>query len=278
MRLLVLVSIILSLARPLEAAEQLVTVTPQTLGGWQIVGTDRDQMAKVQQLILPDNAQLSRLFSDQAVILHLVSRPVFSQESARWPLIGVGPLALALVKQDGLGRLVLVTDETTAHDLPWSVSLEQLEVAVDLIVAYDPLAGAGLIGFQDQLQEFAMPASAKPVEVWLGAGAGSSWPLDHMEVLLLSEGTQENGQSISDAESRQRALKGRLKSALGELLADGGSGGGSGYGSGSSADPDGVAAGKPGSGPALEIFTPPSVRRATVIELVRATVVRNTGK
>jgi len=278
MRLLIIVSIILSLARPLGAAEQLVTVTPQTLGGWKTLGVDRDQLAKAKQLVLSDNAQLSRLFSDQAVILHLVSRPVFSEESTQWPIIGVGPLALALIKKDGLGRLVLVTDETTTHDLPWSVSLEQPEVAVDLIVAYDPLAGAGLIGFQDQLQAFALPASVKPVEVWLGAGAGSSWPLDRMEVLLLGADTPENDKLVVDANSRQKALKERLKSAVGELLADDGSGGGPGHGSGRSADPDGVVAATAGSGPALEIFTPPSVRRARVVEVVRAKVVRSQSK
>jgi hypothetical protein len=278
MRLLTLSALILSLVRPLGATEQLVTVTPQTLGGWKVLGADPAQLAKSKQLILSDNAQLSRLFSDHAVILHLVSRPVFSDESTQWPIIGVGPVALALIKKDGLGRLVLVTDETTAHDLPWSVSLDRPEVAVDLVVAYDPLAGAGVIGFQDQLQEFELPASAKPVEVWLGAGAGSPWPLDQMEVLLLGVDAQESGKLVSDANARQKALTKRLKSALGELLSDGSSGGGSGRGSGSSADPEGVAAATVDAVSTLEVFTPPSVRRAKVIEVVRAAVVLKKNK
>lgn len=278
MRLHLIAAMILCLARPLGAAEQMVTVTPQTLAGWNILGADPAQLAKAKELVLSDNAQLSRLFSDHAVILHLVSRPVFSEDSAQWPIIGVGPVALALIKQDGLGRLVLVTDETTAHDLPWSVPLDQPEVAVDLIVAYDPLAGAGVIGFQDQVQEFALPASAKPVEVWLGAGAASSWALDRMEVLLLGADTSENDQLVSDATARQKALKDRLKSALEELSGGGGSGGSSGLGSDGPAAPVGVVAATAGSGPALEIFTPPSVRRTKVIEAVRATVVQKASK
>lgn len=278
MRLLTISALILSLVRPLGATEQLVTVTPQTLGGWKVLGADPVQLAKAKQLTLSANAQLSRLFSDHAVILHLVSRPVFSEESTQWPIIGVGPVALALIKKDGLGRLVLVTDETTAHDLPWSMSLDHPELAVDLVVAYDPLAGAGVIGFQDQLQEFELQASAKPVEVWLGAGAGSPWLLDQMEVLLLGADAPENDKLDSDTTAQQKAFKARLKSAMSELSSDGGSGGGSGHGSGSSADPDGVAAATVGSASTLEVFTPPSVRRAKVIEVVRATVAKGQGK
>lgn len=254
----------------LGAAEQLLPVTPQTLAGWSVAGAEKNALASGQQLILPANAQLSRVFAPQAVIVRLVSRPVLAETSAEWPILEIGPVALALTGREGHGRLVLVVNGDRVIDLPWPVVPDPAHPAVDLILAYDPVTGAGLIGLKDRLQPFASAPSAQPVEVILSAGAHAAWPQDSLSVLLLADDPPppdaRSGGNGGDAHTRAAAA--RLRTALDRLpdpAAPAAPGG-----------PATRAAPAPAPGSTLEIFTPPAVRRGRA-EAVRTLLAQSQG-
>lgn len=275
MRSLIPALLLCTLGLRLGAAEQRLTVTPQTLAGWSVVGADRSALAADKDLILPAGAQLSREFSASAVILRLVSRPVLSETAAEWPILEVGPVALALIGREDQGRLVLVVNEDRVIDLPWPVVPDKLNPAVDLILAYDPLTGAGLIGLKDRLKSFAGAPTAKPVEVVLSAGEHTAWPQDSLSVLLLADdppppGARPGG---NGGHSDARAAAGKLKTALGSLLDPAGAanttpGGPAGAAATAAPDLDPVST--------LEIFTPPAVRHGRA-EAVRTLLARTQG-
>lgn len=276
MRYLILALLICTHALRLGATEQLLTVTPQTLAGWSVVGAEKNALSAGHQLVLPAGAQINREFSSQAVIVHLVSRPVLAEAAAEWPILEVGPVALALIGQGAQGRLVLVVNEDRVIDLPWPVVTDQKNPAVELILAYDPLTGGGLIGLKDKLKSFAGSPSIKPVEVVLSAGQHAAWPQDLLSVLLLASDSppldvRTDGKG---GNSPQYAATAKLKSALGRLLEPTGAAsttaGGS-SGTSASAAPDLAPVST------LEIFTPPSVRRGRS-EDVRAIVARAQNK
>ncbi len=274
MRHLILALLVCTFGLRLGAAEQLITVTPQTLAGWTVVGAEPGVLAAGPQLILPAGAQLNREFPASAVILHLVSRPILSAATAEWPILEVGPVALALIGPGAPGRLVLVVNEDSVIDLPWPVVMDQKNPAVDLILAYDPVTGAGLIGLKDQLKSFAGTPSAKPVEVVLSAGAHAPWPQDLLSVLLLTDDPPDARSGGKGGKSDPSTATAKLKSALGSLLDPTGAakstpGVSSGAAAGAALDPEPVST--------LEIFTPPSVRRGRSEE-VRAIVARTKAK
>lgn len=260
----------------LTAEEQLVTVTPQTLEAWTVLGADRRAIIEQEHLILPAGSEIGRAFPSQTVILRLLTRPVFSESPAEWPILEVGPATLALISKDGQRRAVLVIGEQVSLDLPVSAPEYDQSAGTDLILAYDPETGAGLIRLQDSIRSFEAGQNAKPVEMALLAGSNSNWPVEVMEVLLLPNdpaGSEERT-SAREAEARLRKL---IDSRMSALSADGGSGGGSGSGSGSSAA---AVENKPtpaGTGSTLEVFTPSSVRRAR-IETARAIIARSQGR
>ena len=276
MRHLILALLVCTFGLRLGAAEQLITVTPQTLADWTVVGAEPGALASGSQLTLPAGAQLNRVFPSSAVILHLVSRPVLAETAADWPILEVGPVALALIGQGALGRLVLVVNKDSVIDLPWPVVTDQKNPAVDLSLAYDPVTGVGLIGLKDKLKSFAGSPSVKPVEVVLSAGQNSAWPQDLLSVLLLTDDipapdARSGGQ---EGNSPQRAATAKLKSALDNLLnltgaANPTPGGSSGTAANAATLPEPVAR--------LEIFTPPSVRRGRSEE-VRAIIARTQNK
>ena len=276
MRSLILAFLTCALGGSLWGAEQLLTVTPQTLAGWTISGADRNAVAAREALVLPGNAQLSRVVPSGAVILRLVSRRVFSEEPAQWPVIGAGSAALALVQMEGRGRFMLVLNESNVKELPWSVSLDEKGVTVDLVLAYDPLSGVGLIVFQDKVQEFEVPLSTRPVELWLSAGQTAAWPQDLMQVMLLTaDPADPSGADAKPVTTAHPSPADRLQAAAGILRARDAAAGDLSPAPTGSATMD-----KSSTVPTLEIFTPPSVRRTKVkiIEAVRAAVERSQGK
>jgi hypothetical protein len=257
------------------ASEQLITVTPQTLDAWEVTGADKTALTRQTQLVLPAGTQISRKFSANAVILHLITRPVFSGSSSEWPMLSVGPAALSLVRQDAQGRLVLVIGEDAVVDLPWSVPLEPAGAPVDLVLAYDSLTGEGLISMQDELDTFKGMAGAGSLNVVLAAGNKSAWPQDLMELAIFSSGADDaaSGNTMPGKDSGRPADAANLKSAVEKLL-----------GVKAAGDPqNGVVPGEPQLTPTaravslLEVFTPPSVR-SSKREQVSAAIAKAQGK
>lgn len=196
-----------ALALRLAAAEQFLTVTPQSLDGWSVTGADRAVLAQAPALSLPAGSILGREFANNAVVLHLVSRPVLSETPADWPILAVGPAALALIGNNEKGRLVLVVGESTLIELPWTAVIDQANPALDLILAYDPETGAGIVGLGDQVKSFDAGLTAKPVEVVLSAGNKHDWAQDSMDILVLTSDPIESGVAVGAA-GRESAKRG----------------------------------------------------------------------
>jgi hypothetical protein len=272
MRYLIFVAFALVSTMSSRAADQVITVTPQNLAGWTITGANRDTMASANQLVLSAGAQMSREFADKAVILHLVSRQVFSEQPENWPIIGLGSVALALIRQGGQGRLVLVTNETTATPLPWTVTLDtkSKDDPIELFLAYDSVSGVVLVSFQNQVQSFDLAPSTTHFGVWLSAGATADWSLDVLQVMLLTPGANPTGPKANPgANTAQTSLPDKFQAVLNNLQAFG-----------SAPETTGGAlggtntSGLPKNSFKLEVFTPPSVRRAQVINVVRSTIAK----
>jgi hypothetical protein len=274
MRTLTLFLFTLVAALRLDAAEQTLTITPAALQDWSVSGADKMALVSATSLVLPAGAQVSRQFSASAVIVHLATRPNFSEASTDWPVLSVGPAALAVVRKGGEGRLVLVVDESTTEELPWSVKLDEGTAAVDLFVAYDPVAGTGVVGLDDHKQTFALPRSAKPVEVWLSAGAQAPWAQERMQVMLLADDPTAASDKRPGRQSDGADSAGKLGSALERLRH------GTGFGKAGEATDASSAVGQSSisAGSGLEVFTPPSVRRTRILEAVRTVTERMNAK
>jgi hypothetical protein len=274
MRILTSFFLTLAAALHLDAAEQILTITPAALQDWSVAGADKAVLVSAPSLALPAGAQVSRQFTASAVIVHLATRPNFSEASTEWPVLSVGPAALALVRKDGEGRLVLVVDESMTEELPWSVKLDEGTAAVDLFVAYDPLAGTGVIGLDDRKQTFALPRSAKPVEVWLSAGAQAPWDQERMQVMLLGDDPTAASDKRHSRQSDGADSAGKLGSALERLRH------GTGFGKAGDATDASSVLGQSSvsTSSGLEVFTPPSVRRTRIVEAVRTVTERMNAK
>ena len=271
MRHLLLAPLAIVLSLPLSASAQILNVTPQTLDGWKVSGGDKNALSSQTQLTLPAGAQLSRDFPKSAVIVHLVTQPAFSEDATEWPIIGVGPVALTIIRKDGQGQLMLVIDETTVKELPWSVPLDKQGSTADLVLAYDPQSGTGLVSYQERMQVFDAPASTRPSEVWLSAGDKSPWPLVSMEVVLLSNNSQSTGQyGDSGSASAKQNSAAKLLTAVDGLLGKAGAGGVPVATTIDTAKTPSV-----NTISTLEVFTPPSVHRVRIVGAIRATLERN---
>jgi hypothetical protein len=262
-----------------HAADQIIAVTPQNLKGWTVTGAGKIAPVSGAQLVLPAGVQLSREFSGSAVILHLVTRPVFSDQAEDWPIIGLGSAALAFTRKDGQGHLVLVVGETTGTNLPWVVPLDPAGKLdpVELFLAYDSASGVGLIRFQDKVQSFDVPPNAKATEVWLSAGVPSDWPSDLMQVMLLDLNPDQTGAAGSlAAESSKLTPTDKLQAALDKARAKNNANS-TNAAAGGALGGGGTAA-TAGTVSMLEVFTPPSVRRGQIISAVRSAVAKAQAK
>ena len=277
MRPLILFSLVLATALTAQTADLVINVTPQNLVGWTVAGADRGALTSANQLVLPAGAQMSQTFSGGTVILHLVSRQAFSDQPNNWPIIGLGSAAVALIRKDGQGKLVLVVNETTATNLPWTVPLDpnNSQDQVELTLAYDPPSGVGLISYEDQVVPFNLSPSTKPAEVWLSAGANSNWPLDVLQVVVLGANpdTASTAGSLgtSNTSATTPTTVAGLQATLDKLRSTGGVTGATGQTAASKAN-------SVGTDSRLEVYTPPSVRRMQVLNAVRSTIAQAQAK
>jgi hypothetical protein len=256
----------------LAAGEQIITVTPRTLDAWAVSGANKAGLAQDQQLILPAGAQLSRKFSGSVVILHLVSRPILSSIAGDWPILEVGPIALAFTQIGSQGKLVLVIGEEKQIALPWSVPTDGS--AVDLVLGYDSVSGTGLVRLGRQSQFFDASSGSAAVEVLLTAGAKSHWQQDAMEVLLLTDDfTDATANTALGGQTGKAGLNDKLMAAMDKLRSQDNATAGQG-GTALATNPTT----KPTIGSSgLEIFTPPAVRHGRA-DAVRATLANGRQK
>lgn len=249
----------------LIAGELQFKVTPATLAGWEIVGLEAATPQNSPAVVLSAQGELARTFSGGAVILHSVSRPSFGQEEADWPILILGPAALVFKQEQNLGQLLLISGDGLPQHLPGSIPLDNVGRSLrplDLVLAYDPLSGTGVVSFAEQSLSFQMPSSTPSVGVVISSGASAPWAQDLLEVRILADeidqsspaGASRDGTFVSSNAAR------KLASTIDKIRAN-----------------DGAATYPPRLAPAaaavnlgnavpvppassLEIFTPPAVR------------------
>lgn len=188
MKKLTLLSGILVLASVLTAGVQDHAVTPATLADWQLTGADRAKVQARDTLELPAGAEISRTFPAGTVVLHTVSRPHFGSTSNDWPVIQVGPAALALVRKGVHGELVLLVGEVVSiltAEIPLDAHGQVLQ-PLEIALGYDPAAKTGVVVFADQVLSFKGTAKDPAGEIAVSAGAKYSWTQDALEVLVIT--------------------------------------------------------------------------------------------
>lgn len=255
----------------LNAVEQVINVTPQTLAAWALHGADKASLAQGKQLVLPGGAQLGRNFTPGIVVVRLTTRPAFTASAEEWPILEAGPAVLALIRQGDKGRMVLVTGDDTVVNVPWSIPLDDPQPPLDFILAYDATSGAGLLSWEGQTQSFHVAATRRPIPLFLTAGATTAWPINEMTVLVLSGDQSDDTAARADASQKNLAATNRLEAAVRQLNEKSESGGAD----SAARTADNGQAGVETPVSTLEIFTPPavrSVRAGTVREMVAKAV------
>jgi len=267
MKKLALLSGILVFASALTAGVQDHAVTPATLADWQLTGADRAKVQARDTLELPAGAEISRTFPVGMVVLHTVSRPHFGSTPDDWPVVQVGPAALALVRKGVHGELVLLVGEVVSiltAEIPLDAGgrvLQPLEIAL----GYDPAAKTGVVAFADQVLSFKGTAKDPAGEIAVSAGARYSWAQDALEVLVITpDGPSDAAGGLAGGEPAKRAAL--LASAVAQLRQAGEViNAGNITTSAVAARPE-----TPPGGSTLEVYTPASVRHGAAA--VRAAI------
>jgi len=272
-KLTLLLAVSIPLVTALPAQVQDYIVTPSSLADWQVNGADPATLQAQSILSLPAGAELARTFSNGAVILYTQSSPHFGAVSADWPIVQVGPAALALVQKGVIGEVVLLVGNTVTP-LPIEVPLDSngnTMQPLELVLGYDPIAKVGLVTFGDQALSFNSPTNSSSVNVAMTAGEKTPWAQDSLEVLVMGpdDGIDPSGSKTTSADAAKQSAM--LKSAAEKLREARGMIGGT-PGSGTAAGKTTIA--KAGGG--LEIYTPGAVRHHAAV--VRTTIAQSLKK
>lgn len=264
---------LLIVAGTLTAGVQNYVVTPATLADWKVSGADRDKLQAQDTISLPAGAELARTFSGGAVVFYTVSSPHFGPTPGDWPVVQVGPAALALTRKGIRGELVLLVGETVSilpMDIPLDSSGNCLK-PLELALGYDPVSNVGVVAFADQALSYKGTSNGPVVEVAVAAGEKKSWPHDSLEVLVIGpeDTTDDTAKGTDSADAARRAAI--LKSATVKLRQAGEVIGGQDGSGSATTKPPGIEAGS-----RLEIYTPPAVRHGA--GSVRAAIAQNLKK
>lgn len=251
-------SALLTLSSQALAGEYVVT--PATLGDWQLSGAKPADTGEGPTLSLPAGATLARTFELDAVLVHAYSSPTFVAVPADWPILQVGPAALALVRNGNQGELVLLVDNI-ARALPFGVTVDAAGhgiASVELAIGYSPASHRGIVMFNGKTEEFSASASGAS-EVVLSAGESRPWPFESLTAVTLDAPVAPSiaGNSLRTSPTSNSAglqasadIVRRMEAAWFASEQARQSGAGS----------TGMETNPMASAVALEIFTPPAVR------------------
>lgn len=256
----------LTLSASLLLAQQTLSVTPQTLAGWTLVGAEAANLAGQSSLTLPAGAQLARRFSNDDFSLQLKTRPVVGSSEADWPVLELGKVALVFGRNGPTGRLTLVLGSNAPQPLPFEFALDAEDRSkASLLVTLARDGSAVSVQFSGRTLQFPVNRDASgPLEFVASAGASHAWTIENLTVTgivaepiapAVAGSDSLDGASVIDELPRSRAITEELARADTRAAA--------------TASQLDVAAAK-GSPPAnanaaskstLEVFTPPAFRR-----------------
>lgn len=263
----------LLLVAPLSA-QQSILLTPQTLAGWNITGTDAAKLSQQAELALPAGAQLARTFAYGDLALKVSTAPTIGQNPEDWPVLELGSAALVFSRTHSVGKWVLVLGDEAPLELPFTFPLdaagqtgEALEVVLQRAGSTISLAVAG--------QTIAIPsamAAGDPTSVVISSGSAHPWDFKSVQLTTGTNGSL-NLESADAGQSREKTDKVPAVPAGGMGAALGVGESASNYESATDDPADKSVSAPAGASVTLEIFTPPSVRYGRA-DAVRRTAAR----
>jgi hypothetical protein len=136
------------------------------------------------------------------IVVHLVTRPRFSASNSDWPILTVGSAALIFRRDNVDGQIVLAGSGGQLHEVANSVPLDGDAFSrepLDVLLAYDPASGIGVVGIGKALNSF-QSAGSVSLDVMLSAGTHEPWKIDSLEVQApdQSHGNQDTNISSAD--------------------------------------------------------------------------------
>jgi hypothetical protein len=199
----------LALAAGLPASQQTITVTPQALTGWTVVGADPLVLASSPELLLPAGAQLAQPFKAAAVALKITTSPVIGTDPADFPILEIGSAALIFARDASGGKLTLLIRDQAPLDLPFSYALDaDGRSTAPLVIGFSRQGTMVSIAMSGQMVQFlASPAVDPVLEVVASAGTAQAWDIAGFEVtvsdssqsMAVSTGSQAASASVSSA-------------------------------------------------------------------------------
>lgn len=244
----------------LQAGEQLIMVTPQSPAPWSGPGAPSGSTSGQTRFTLSAGGQIARTFPARILSVHLTTQPVFGVESDEWPVLELGSTSLVFVREDSIGRLVIVMGEAIPVALPFDIPLDPTGRSIEeLTILLEQMEDSMLIVMSNQSKRQPLVTSIKvPLSIVASAGASSEWEFDQLAVAVSTPDidTSSNTQTtnkITDWSSSGSNFAHRAQTTIqlgnttGHLPAP--------YDLKKAAS----GAGNHGS-TALEVFTPPSVR------------------
>ena len=177
-----------TLSSGLLSADQSVSVTPQTLTGWTIVGADANTLAGQSELTLPPGAQIARAFDGGTLSLRLATRPSVGAKAEDWPVVELGSAALIFGRNGATGRVLLSLDGEAPQPLPLEFALDEEDRSKELLTLTLSRQGSRLsVEISGQtLQYFAKPAPSGGLEIVVSAGVSHGWTVGSLSVTSTS--------------------------------------------------------------------------------------------
>jgi|ERR1035437_9239813 hypothetical protein len=264
-----------SIVAGLQAGEQTLQVTPQSLDDWAVTGADKSTVSQAAALAVPAGAQLWRRFDVDRVVVQFKAQPVFGAAAEDFPTLEAGPAALVFSREGTEGQVVLVMGDTPPVLLPFPIKLNidgSSVGPVDVQLAYERTTGNVVVAGFGQELHYVTGTSTTPVEVVISAGAHAALALQNLTVRLVTP-DGANGDAVDATKdvanangSAPNATSLKAKTKVAQWATEKG-------GTTPPADTtDKKPSGQSGNS-TLEIYTPASVRHGRV-DAVRAAVVQ----
>lgn len=248
------------------------TVSPDDMAAWSVIGADKEELMRPDgNLDLTANAQMYRSINGSRVTVQIDSNPVYGTTTIDLPVLELGDAALAFVRSESAGKLMLILGNNPALQLPFEIALDADHRSEQpLGITLSRLGDTVAVSLLGQTLQFPGGPSVNAQEIVLSAGATQSWAIQKLSILselpilesiddkiAHDENSAENLTENRTQQARERALAAQMH--LGTVR------------SGESGQIDAKASAEdspPTRRVRLQVFTPSSVRHGRV-HLVR---------
>lgn len=175
----------------LLADELRFPVSHETAGDWNAAGA-RPEFSAEAPLVIPRDSGIARAFTAPVLAVEFDSKPFFGIEATDIPAIEIGQAALAFVRHDQVGSLVLFTgrEAATARWLPMSIPLDTAGRSAKPVNVIFGLALSSALVAVDNEPALVFPLAASRAsssDVAVSAGARELWAFQNLTVVTSTE-------------------------------------------------------------------------------------------